>query len=489
MGVIVVMAVLGLSAIISLSTPWVGAFVGYLIAVLNPQAIWWWNFEGLRPVYWVLLPTMLGVAIGLFRGQLNAQSLKNWRVFWLVLLLLACLVSAIWAPYAISDPELGARSSAFIFENLLKIVLLVLAGSICVDNENRARAMGWMFVASGAYLIYWINDRYLGGGVYGRVGGPYSVDGSGAYTDENIFGTLFVAAIPFLWYFGMATKKAWLKYGLWLVVPFAWHGVFLTGSRGALLATGAAMLVISVRSRKKWIGIGLISAFVVAFVWQAGDTMKERAGSIEQYEEDESASGRIDAWEAAIRMMIANPLTGVGPGAFVRSYSTFSDTFPRQAHNTFFQFGGEFGPLGALSYLMLCVACIIPLAGIGRKLKARGLGETWLSFLVEATLASHVGVLVSALFLSFQLFEPFFFLVFMANVCMHLSKRALAELDSKVPYVKSESGEERRTGLPKVVGANQAEEMLDSDTRRFPVGMFARYQYGPRVSSMRQGDH
>jgi O-antigen ligase len=428
MGVYLLMLILAISGLVGMAAPWFGSLAAYLIAVLNPQSIWWWNFEGLRPVYWVLLPTLIGVMIGLARGQLKLAALANWRIFWILTLLLSCVLSTLWGPFSLSDPSLGTRSAAFMLENLFKIVLLLLAASICVDNERRLSAMAWMFVATGAYLTFWINDHYLGGGVYGRVAGPRSIDGSGAYTDENIFGTLFVAAIPFLWFMGMATQRTWLKYVLWFVVPFAWHGVFLTGSRGALLATGAAMLLIAIRSRKKWLGAALIAAFIGAFIWQAGDTMKERISSVDDYEEDASASGRLDAWQASIRMMAANPLTGVGPGAFVRAFSSYSEAFPLQAHNTFFQFGGEFGPLGALSYLMMVVSCLVPLWRVGRRLKEAGLGDRPIWFVTEATLASLVGVFTSALFLSFQLFEPLYFLIFMSNVSVFLANQELARV-------------------------------------------------------------
>jgi O-antigen ligase len=237
--------------------------------------------------------------------------------------------------------------------------------------------------------------------------------------DENVFGTLFVVVFPFAWYAFFAVKRFWWRWILLLSVPFIWHGVFLTGSRGALLALGAAMLIIALRMKSRSLGIGLIILFAVAFVWQAGDTMKERAASIDNYAEDSSATGRLDAWEAGARMMAANPFTGVGPGAFLRAFPDYSTKQPLQAHNTFVQFGAEFGPLALVAVAIMLLSCIRSLwriKPVGGLKESAALDPNLL--IREATLAAIIGLTVSALFLSLQLFEVMYFLVFLTNVLL-----------------------------------------------------------------------
>jgi O-antigen ligase len=304
-------------------------------------------------------------------------------------------------------------------------------GMLCVRTSKQLLALAMVMSLSGLYLTWWVNDRYLFNGAWGRLGGPRALDGSGTYTDENLFGTLFVATFPFVWYAAFATRRYWLRLSLWLTVPFVWHGVFLAGSRGALLALGAAMLVIVVRMKRRSLGIALVVLFAIAFVWQAGDTMKNRAASIDQYAEDASATGRLDAWEAGAKMMAANPFTGVGPGAFLRAFSDFSDRQPLQAHNTFVQFGAEFGPLAMIAVVVLLVSCIASLW----RIKPEGLYGSTLPidsdlYVREATLAAIVGVAVSAIFLSLQLFEVMYFLVFMSGalIANHVERLASRKL-------------------------------------------------------------
>jgi O-antigen ligase len=145
--------------------------------------------------------------------------------------------------------------------------------------------------------------------------------------------------------------------------------------------------------------------------------MKERAAGLDEYSEDASATGRLDAWEAGARMMVANPLTGVGPGAFLRAFPDYSPRQPLQAHNTFVQFGAEFGPIALIAVAVMLGSCI---RSLWRIRPSGGLNESTAvdpnSLVREATLAAITGLTVSALFLSLQLFEVMYFLVFMTNV-------------------------------------------------------------------------
>jgi O-antigen ligase len=370
-------------------------------------------------VYWVLLPTLVGVVLMGVRGKLRWEALANVRVVCLLVIWLTGMVSWWLAPYSLTtaaEGEYDTRAAAFVMENLSKIVLLALVAMVCVRTPKQLRAMAALMLFSGLYLTWWINDRYLFNGAWGRIPGPTAVDGSGAYLDENAFATLFVATFPFVWYAAFATRNYWLRLGFWLSVPLVWHGLFLTGSRGALLALGAAMLVIVVRMKRRSLGIALVALFAIAFAWQAGDTMKNRAASIDEYSQDESATGRLEAWEAGGRMMLNNVLTGIGPGAFLRAFQNFSDKQPRQAHNTFIQFGAEFGPLALIAVAVLLGSCIVSLWRI-TPIGLYGTTEPDDSdlYVREATLAAIVGVTVCAIFLSLQLFEVMYFLVFMSS--------------------------------------------------------------------------
>jgi O-antigen ligase len=307
-----------------------------------------------------------------------------------------------------------------------KIFFLFFVGSVCLNDEKKLKALFYVVVFSAAYLIYWANDQYLSGRMMGRLAGPVDVEGNGIYSDENNFAMLFVVAQPFLWYFGSSLKNRIWRWGVWLIIPFGWHAIFLTASRGGLIGIAVATLLTSLRSRHRFLGLLLIPAFWGAYQWQAGDMMKNRAESIGDTSETSTAT-RIEAWTAASHMIAANPVTGVGLASFVRAFDHYSDKHPREAHNTFLQVAAESGVLAGLTYFGLVFSSIVALSKNAKRLRAKRAPDDFLYLLNEATRVSLWGFSVCALFLSLQLFEFFYCLVLIANAVLFVSAKSQAE--------------------------------------------------------------
>jgi putative inorganic carbon (HCO3(-)) transporter len=174
----------------------------------------------------------------------------------------------------------------------------------------------------------------------------------------------------------------------------------------------------------------LIPALVVAYFWQAGDVMRERATTISQYSSESSAAGRLESWSVAIGMMQTHPVTGVGLASFSTAFPDYSRAPPLEAHSTFFQIAGESGVLAGLMYLLIVAGCLMGLWRNGnqlRKLLGRGGLPARLHTLNEAVLASFAGLVVCSLFLSLQLFEIFYCLAVMTNAVLHVSRKAIVE--------------------------------------------------------------
>jgi O-antigen ligase len=215
-------------------------------------------------------------------------------------------------------------------------------------------------------------------------------------------------------------KNTFLRWGVWAIVPLGWHAIFLTGSRGGLVGVGATLLVSVLRSKTKFLSLLLIPAFVIAFLWQGGDVMQNRAGTISEYEMDRSATGRLEAWSAATSMVGRHPVTGVGLSSFVPAFPYFSDDNPREAHNTFFQIAGESGLISGLMYLLVVYACLIALWRNHNRISrmpASADRET-LFWVNEATLIGYVGLFVCSLFLSLHVFEIFYLMCALVNALL-----------------------------------------------------------------------
>jgi putative inorganic carbon (HCO3(-)) transporter len=432
MGRLFFIALLSSISVVALARPWIGVVAAYGIVILTPQAVWWWNFDGLRPAFWVLLPTLIGFAIAVMRGVLNLSVLLNKRNLFMFVLWLFFVVSYAFGPYTEVDGRYRFTDPDWAFETFNKIFLLYFLACVCIDDIVKLRALVLTVLGSATYLIYWANDMYLSGNVMGRLPGPVDVFGVGSYSDENSFAMLFVIAQPFLWYMAMATERKWLRYAAWLVIPFCWHAVFLTASRGGLVGIGVTTLLMAIRGKSKLLGLLLIPAFIGAYFWQAGDLMKERAGTISEYKTETSASTRLEAWDAALGMVKDHPITGVGLASLGPAFPDYSDKKPREAHNTLFQISAESGAIAGLMYLLMVVTSIVTLWRNGTRLRTQRIsaGENrdrdLLYLINEAVLIAFAGFATCALFISLQMSEIFYCLCMLVNAVLLVSARQSA---------------------------------------------------------------
>lgn len=421
-------------AIAAIARPWLGIVAAYFIAILTPQAVWWWDFYDLRPVLWVLVPTLVGIMLATARGELSGSALLNRRSVFLLVLWLCYNVSYMTGPYVDVLGPYRYTDPAWAISTLNKIFLLYFMACVCIDDEKKVKTLVGVVVISAAYLTYWANERYLSGGLIGRLSGPVDIYGRGIYSDENNFAMLFVVTVPFFWYVGHILKNRFLRWGLWLVIPFAWHAVFLTASRGGLVGLGAVTLLMVWRSKNRMFGFLLIPALVIAYFWQAGDLMKDRAATIDDTTETSSAS-RLQAWGAALHMIAAHPLNGVGIASFTTAFPDYSESKPREAHDTFFQISSESGLLAGTMYVLIASSVLLALWRNGKRLKGRKGDDDdeprrQLYLINEAVLVSFSGLIVCSLFLSLQMFEIFWVLCLLTNAILHISRqkeRAAAE--------------------------------------------------------------
>ena len=428
MGRLFFLALLSSISLVALVRPWIGVVAAYGIVILVPQAVWWWNFQDLRPALWVLLPTIIGAALGLLRGVLSLSVLANKLNFFMFVLWMFFTISYLFGPYIDVVSVYRFTDPDWAFDTFNKIFLLYFLACICIDDIAKLRVLVSTILGSAVYLVYWANNMYLSGFVMGRLPGPVDINGVGSYSDENAFAMLFVVAAPFLWYMAQAVERRWLRYAIWLVIPFCWHAVFLTASRGGLIGIGVTTALLAIRGKSKMLGFLLIPAFIGAYYWQAGDLMKDRAGTIGEYRTETSASTRLEAWDAALGMIKAHPVTGVGLASLGPAFPDYSDKKPREAHNTALQISAESGAVAGLMYLLIVVTSIVALWRNGTRLRdQRSAGDNsnrdLLYLINESVLIAFFGFAVCALFLSLQMSEIFYCLCLLVNAVLLVSGR------------------------------------------------------------------
>ena len=161
----------------------------------------------------------------------------------------------------------------------------------------------------------------------------YRLRGLGGINDPNDFGQLVVCVIPLMFIF-WRTKKM-LQNIPFVILPVCalLFGVFLTHSRGALLAL-MATAVVAARRR-----IGTLPSLLVAGGLFAAAMALNFTGGREI--SAESGSDRTGLWGVGLQMLKSHPLFGVG-------FGDFSDSCDcgHTAHNSIVVCAGELGLFG-----------------------------------------------------------------------------------------------------------------------------------------------
>lgn len=411
---------------LTLTRPWVGVNAYYLLAILGPQYIWWWNFEGLRVSFIVAVTTILGVCFQLMLGKAyNFNFLFNKQNVLLALLWLCIFCSYYFGRY-VSHFASGGMGPTELFSLTNIIFLFYFIASVELNEISRLRFLLLVIIFSTGYLTFWANMQYFSGNWEafnaGRLMGPISIDGGSIYRDENGFAMLFVTGAPFLYYYGHEVRNKWLRWCIWALIPLAWHAIFLTGSRGGLVGVGATLLSVLLNSKRKILAIPLLVSFLVFYQWQAGPTMSERSGAVVDYKE-ESAGMRIAAWKGGMLMLLDQPFFGVGLGSFITALPDYYPTEPRVAHNTFVQYAAESGIGAGLAYIAIIMTFFKQSVSIRRRCESDFNKDEMKTIDIynNACTTSFVGLTVCSLFLSLNVYEIFFVLLLCNNALYHIS--------------------------------------------------------------------
>ncbi|PNQ54029.1 hypothetical protein C1141_18060 [Vibrio agarivorans] len=184
-----------------------------------------------------------------------------------------------------------------------------------------------------------------------------------------------------------------------------------TKSRGGLLGTLAVFSYFAfknIKNKALIISLGTIGA--ITLYGLAGISERSSGGAAE-IGIDASAMGRIYAWEAATKMALANPLTGVGLENYYYNYYFYTphwDGINHAVHSTWFGVLAETGFIGLLIFIGFIVSLVktslVTLSMINEKT------DCSLSVGANAAFGGLIGTIVSGTFLSQSFTWPIYIL-------------------------------------------------------------------------------
>lgn len=312
------------------------------------------------------------------------------------------------------------RSAEFL-SKVLKIQFMTLFALAALRHRKHIEYFIWVNALSvGFYGIKGGLFTILSGGKE-RVWGPPG----GFFEGNNELALALVMTIPLLNYLRVVATDKRIRSGLLVAMLLCAVSALGSQSRGALLAILAMSLVLWSRSDQKVataVVFVLLGMVMIAFMPDSWDT---RMRTMQTYQEDGSAMGRINAWWMTYNLAKANFLGGGFDIYTPTLYALFAPE-PQNvlvAHSIYFSVLGEHGFGGLFLFLLMWTLTW----GLGSKMRKLSRGQAdlqWVYHLAGMCQVSLIGYAVGGAFLSLAYFDlPYNVLVILSTTYCWLKFR------------------------------------------------------------------
>jgi putative inorganic carbon (HCO3(-)) transporter len=400
--IIVLVIILG-SVPICFMRPYFGAMMWIWVAYFNPHRFTYgmaYNF----PVSTVIgVPTLLGIA---FFRKVNRGIFV--RETWMLLLfwvwITVTYINATLVP-VFADHVEDAQAQLI---NVSKILLMTFVLILLVTSKKKLDTLFLVTAFSFGALA-------IKGALFGlQTGGDFRIWGppdSFVY-DNNDLGLALNMTLPMMYYLTREVTSPRLRILLWVSFYCSILAVILSYSRGALLGLVVVLGGISIKSNRKVLAGALLAVFAVLLLTFAPPAWMDRMGNFAHGELDESAQGRLHAWQFAWTLASEYPLTGGGFETFTPQLEArFTPQFPFAGpHSIYFQTLGEQGFVGLGIFLLLLGSCYFGLRRMRRRVRGQPSFE-WVANYSNMLEICLLGYVVSGAFLPRAYFDLWFQLV------------------------------------------------------------------------------
>jgi probable O-glycosylation ligase (exosortase A-associated) len=321
------------------------------------------------------------------------------EVYLLVLFSLTMLLSTFFAYY----PESAWEQ----FDKVWKILLMTFITIILFQDPKKLRALVWVIALSIAFYG-------LKGGIFTvKTGGGQMVLGpEGSFIAGNTeIGLALNMVLPFLVFLRREATRPWLRHLLSIIFGFTIVAIVGTYSRGALLGLLVVMTLLFLKSRTKMLAAVLLAIAIPLGMSTLPEKWFGRMETIQTYEKDGSAMGRLEAWGVAYQMGKDRPLLGFGFRPFRKEmFQRYGYSGGRDAHSIFFQVLAEHGFTGLILYGALIGGSFLTLRRLARVSRTDP-SLQWVYNYSQMLQASFAAYVVCGAFLSMSYFDLFYHLV------------------------------------------------------------------------------
>ena len=187
--------------------------------------------------------------------------------------------------------------------------------------------------------------------------------------DANDLAAILALAVPMAWYLGTVHHRPLVRFLCRAYLPVGVLAIGLTGSRGGMLATIVALLIVPLTMTKLSVGrlvttIALLvisGSLAVAFV---PETVIERLATTRSEVQEGRIGGRLKLWVAGSKAFARRPMLGYGTSGFRTAIAPYLPTRPQVAHNSYLSVLVEQGIVGFVLFGLMFFAVFRAVVGL-----------------------------------------------------------------------------------------------------------------------------
>lgn len=369
-----------------LKSPSFGLLIWSWLGYMNPNRMTYGFAYSFPFVEITAIVTILGLVVSKERVRFPWSGVTIAWLLWTVWFSITTLTA------------LNPASAHAGWDRSIKIQAMVLVTLLVMGSREKLNRLVWVIVVSIGYFG-------VKGGIFTMAhGGHYRVWGPADSFIEgnNELALALLTILPLMRYLQLQYTNKWIRHGLSAAMALCGLSILGSYSRGALLGGITMVALLWLKSRRKIaFGVPLVVVAVLAvnFMPQSWD---ERMHTVQTYQQDASAMGRINAWHFAFRLAEAHPITGGGFNTFNKQLFAIyapNPTDVHAAHSIYFEVLGEQGFVGLGLYLLFWLLTLNTTRWIRRNTK--GLPELlWASDLARLLQVCYGGFAVGGAFLS-----------------------------------------------------------------------------------------
>ncbi|WP_207479388.1 putative O-glycosylation ligase, exosortase A system-associated [Arenibaculum pallidiluteum] len=405
-------------AALALAHPFAGVLAWVWLSLNNPHQLGW-GIAGTLPLNQLMVAvTALGWLISRDR-----KALPNEAFTWLVVLFIGWMTLC-------AQLSLAPERSAHWWDLNTKALLLILFVLGLTTKPVRIVALTWMLVLSLAYFGVKGGLWTILTGAGGMVLGPPNTK----IEDRNHLALALVMTLPLMHFLRAHARHPMVRHGLAAAMALSALAILGSFSRGGFLAMLGMAGFLWLKSRHKF-----VTAVAAVLVLAAGlaimpDRWFERMDTLKSAQQDDSFTGRLEAWQFAFNAAVDRPLVGAGLGATedARIFARYnpdsliaSEGRGLASHSIYFQVLGDQGFVGLGLFLAILLVIWRDARRAVRLAQDRP-ELAWARDLGRMCQVSLLGYMIGGAALSLAYYDGFFLVGAIACLTQRAAREALA---------------------------------------------------------------